>query len=119
MACDKAKRHSRKAIVVPLMQALKKMTPTQRTIILAHLDDKTHATLCDVVSRVVKSKSIPKKRSKSLKKRLAPYKADFRFVTSAKNSAKAKKKRLVQMGGNPLALILGTALPLLLNLFRK
>jgi hypothetical protein len=112
------RRHQKK-VLLPFLHVLKTIKPRDRTIILAHLDDVTRDALYETIANVLSTPKLPMRKRLFLKSKLQPYKADLRFLADKKNSSSKKKKKLTQMGGGAIGHVLGTAVPLLLNLFAK
>jgi len=100
---------------LPFMQTLKQINPSHRTILLGHLNDETCEALYEAVKNVLENPKITPSRRAMLRKRLSPHKKVLRNLVKKSGSRSAKKKNLTKLGGNPLALILGTAIPLLLD----
>lgn len=109
----------KKAVVLPLLHALKSIKPEHRVIILAHLDDETRDALYEAITHVLRSDRIPFRKRLFLKSKLKPYKNHLRYLTSEKRSGEQKKKRLTQIGGGPMAYVLREAIPLLLDVFPR
>jgi len=106
---------------LPLIQVLKELKPYQRQILVEHLDEDACKTLGFCVSTVLKKggglsnrnqiKCCVKSNKLLIGKIIKPNKT--------KREGKAKQQALALFGGNPLALILSTAIPILLDLIRK
>ena len=109
----------RKKEVIPLLNVLKSMNSTDRIIILAHLDDKTRDDLYLTIDSVLKSEKVPIQAKLNLHKKLHHHKGHLKQLTNKTISKQTKKKKLIQIGGNPLKIILNVALPLMLDLFPK
>jgi hypothetical protein len=105
--------------ILPFIHTFKTLRPAQRVILLAHLDDKSCNLLCECCANVLHNSKIPTAKRKRLSKALLPHKAALRQLVHPSGSLTAKRKKLYQLGGGPLSLILGTALPLLVDLLRK
>ena len=105
-------------VVLPLLNALRSLEPDKRVIILSHLDDVAKDHLYETIAHVIRSDKVPFEKRLFLKKKLGPYKDQLRFITSRKN-VKQKSRKLAQIGGGPMTHLLGTAIPLLLNLYSK
>ena len=114
-------RVRKKKVVLPLMQTLVGMTPSQRTIIMHHLDDTSQDMLLDVVQYVLSSSEnkLPKEKVQGLSEILSEHKCDLRYMCNNKKSCKLRRRKMKQMGGFPLGLVLSAAIPMLLNLFRR
>lgn len=108
-----------KKSLIPLLHVLKSIKSSDRVIILAHLDDKTRDAIYKTVSQVLKSKKLPIQNRLHLRDKLNTFKTDFRYITSSNGCQSKKKKKLTQLGGNPLSLVLDNALPLMLDLFPR
>ena len=112
-------RSKQKKVLLPLLNTLKSLKPDQRVILLSHLDDKTRDQLYETINAVMTSESVPMRKRLFLKSKLSPFKTDFRFLTNRRAAPASKKRRLLQMGGAPMGVILRTAVPLLLNLYEN
>lgn len=107
---------------IPLLQVLKEMKGYQRQIILSHLDNKSLELICDGVGCVFKKH--PQQIDSRVRKKVFGVARQNRkklqlLMSGRQKNLSSKKRALIQLGGNPLALILSTAIPLLMNLFRK
>lgn len=105
--------------MVPLLNALKCTKSKDRIIFLAHLDDKTRDDLYLTIASVLKSNKVPIETKLALKKKLHPHKESLRCLIAENEPKDKKKKKLTQIGGSPMKILLNTALPLMLNLFPK
>ena len=111
---------------IPLFQILKELKPYQRQIILDHLDNDSCESLSYCIATVLKSKN--KKISDQNKKELGSCIKDnksliIRILKEGKGSSHrqhlSKKRALAKIGGNPLGLILTTAIPILMELLNR
>ena len=102
--------------ILPFLQTFKDLQPTQRGIMLAHLDDKSCEVLYEAISNVLQNPTVTEAQRKRLKKVLQPHRQCLRSLISRRGSRASKRKKLQQIGGFPFAAILGTAIPLLVNL---
>lgn len=107
--------------LLPLLQTLMGMTPAQRTVVVAHLDTKSQDMLIDTIDYVLRMgrQKLPKDKAAELSEVLSEHKDDLRYVCDRKRPIKSRRKRMQQIGGFPIGLVLSTALPLLLNLLKK
>ena len=102
---------------LPLMQVLKKLKHYERQIVIDHLDDKACLELKNSLHTVLTKKSkVPEAERAKLKRCLKQNHALFSKLLTPKTGKCSQKKTLARLGGNPLALILSSAIPLLLNL---
>lgn len=111
--------HTHRDNLIPLLNILKSMKSKDRIIILAHLDEETRDALCATINSVLTSAKVPIETKLKLKKKLYRHKDDFRHLSSEEATTSSKKKKLSQLGGNPMKVVLDAALPLLLDLFPK
>lgn len=111
-------QRSRK-VILPLLNALRSIPHNQRVILLAHLSDSTRDHLYEAIARVLRSERVPFAKRLFLKSKLAPYRHQLRYLANERASPVRKRRALAQIGGGPMKHILGTAIPLMLNLFPK
>lgn len=107
---------------LPLFQVLKELKAYQRQIVIDHLDSKSCNSLSSCIKSVLKQGPKIKKNKKQLQLHIRQNQKELSRLFSnskKKKSYHSKKKILARIGGNPLALILSTAIPMLMNLFRK
>jgi hypothetical protein len=105
--------------MLPFLQVLKDLSPNQRAIILAHIDEASCETIYETVSNVLKNRSVSDTDARKLRKILAPHKGCLRSLASKRLSSTQKRRKLYTIGGLPLGTILGVGIPLLLNLIRS
>ena len=102
---------------VPLLQVLKDITPEQRTIVLGSLDARACNSVVGCVRSVMKSKKLNKKTKDKLRKALSSQKDTLRkLIGEAKSS---RKRELLPSVGGGLGVLLGTAIPILLEVARS
>ncbi len=106
---------------LPLIQVLKEIKPYQRQIVVDHLDDDACQSLGFCVSTVLSQGNslINRKQVKCCVKANKSTIKNIIKSPKTKKQRQAKKHALAAFGGGPLALILSTAIPLLLNLLKK
>ena len=85
---------------------------------MSHLDDVSRDALYETINKVLTSNSVPLRKRQYLKSKLMPFKNDLRFLADRRKSSTFKKKKLTQMGGAPMGVLLRTAVPLMLNLYK-
>ena len=101
-----------KYIILPLLAILADLSATQRTFMLAHLNEKTLRTLCCVVDKVLHGK-FPSLVKENLSRKLSANKKSLRQLCRGRRlSEKSVRNHLTKMGGGPMKLILNTAVPL-------
>lgn len=106
-----------KKSLLPFLHVLKSLKARDRIIILAHLDDETRDSIYKTISQVLRSNKVPIQNKLYLRDKLKSHKDNLRYLINQKKSSTQKKKKLTQIGGSPLSVLLNTALPLMLNLF--
>lgn len=109
-------------IVLPLLQSLSDVKPTnRRSILLSHLDDEACELLYETIRHVIQSENLPPRAKNHLAKALGPHKKDIMSVAGdsgrggGKRSRALKRKKLAQMGGFPIGAVLRFAIPILLS----
>ena len=106
---------------IPFIHAIKSVPSKYRPIILDHLDNNSREILYATIEKVVKAK--PETHTKGVVKKVKKYcglhKDKFRYLSKVKGSSLRKKKILSQVGGFPLAAILSTAVPILIDYISK
>lgn len=112
-------RASHRNALIPLLNVLKTLKSSDRIIILAHLDEETRDALYLTIASVLRSNKVPIEAKLKLKKKLSPHKKTLRHLICETSSEQSKKKKLTQLGGGPMKLLIDTALPLMLDLFPK
>ena len=102
---------------LPLLQILKEMKGYQRQIVVDHLNPKATRCLKNCITLVLKKKPKNKKAvtNQTLKKHIQQNQQAFKHLLSS--NGKNTNRMLARVGGNPLATILSTAIPLLMSLF--
>ncbi len=111
--------NKKKKVVLPLLHVLNSLSPDKRTIILAHLDFRTLDDLYQVTKHVLHTPKLPDLSREYLGKKLLPFKDTFRYLGNDAKSRGSKRKKLMQVGGGPFKHILATAIPLLLDTYKK
>ncbi len=96
-----------------LLRLLKGLTSKQRVGVLRCMDDSSCECVFEAVANVLRNDKIDQATRNRLKKCLGPHKKILRYLSNPKGSIKNKKKKLQEIGGFPLGMILKTALPFL------
>ena len=102
---------------IALAQVLSELKNYQRQIILQYLDDKG----CNVIKSyadLILHKGHKSPAQKKIKRLIETNKNDLYDVMMTTSKKKSKSK-IAKIGGNPLALILSTAIPLVVELLKK
>jgi len=105
---------------LPLIQVLKELKPYQRQLVVEHLDSEACQTLGFCLSTVLQKGSnlSNKNQIKCCVKANKVLIGKILKPPKSKKGQKAKQQALTLFGGSPLALILTTAIPMLLNLLK-
>lgn len=108
---------------LPLLSVLQKLEASDRQILVDHLDKESFDTLQFCLKKILQEGKKKKKKSESLTNLVREHHLTFESIlglgSKKKKSFKQKRLALAKIGGNPLALILSSALPLLINLLKK
>lgn len=105
---------------IPLFHVLRELKPYQRQLILDHLDSKSCRSIISCVKCVLKAGKSKKSKDVQLQKCIKQHHQVFaKLLSSSKKGKKSSARMLARVGGNPLGLILGAAIPLIMNLFKK
>jgi len=106
---------------IPLFQVLKELKDYQRQIIVDHLDDSTCKSLANCIASVLrKSRRISHHQKQQIKRAVRIHQKFLKKIISAEGSpknsgSKRLKTSLTRIGGEPLGLLLSTAIPLLVE----
>ena len=103
-----------------LVKALKSMKPQHRVVILSHLDERARDQLCECIHELLFSSRISSRKRLLLRLKLMDHNHNLRTVCGppGKRTASKKKKNLVQMGGAPMSILLKSAIPYLMDIFK-
>lgn len=104
-------------IALPLLQILSILPPKSREIIVKHLNTDACEILYTSVCNTLYNRDLLNKGELRIK--LNPYKNNLRYIINENKKSNLRHKKLIQIGGNPLGLILGATLPILFNYLFK
>lgn len=104
---------------VPLLKVLCELKGYQRQILLEALDTNSTKTIKKSLALLLKKGHKLKCRDKIQSCIKANKKCLGIILSPSGQSLKRTKKELVSLGGNPLLLLLASALPLILDLIKK
>lgn len=108
--------------IIPLLTVLRSIRPSYRVIILAHLDDVTRDNICEALKYILVSDKVPLEEKIKLDKKVKREKDNnnYQSLFKKRKSSNRKRKDLLRMGGaTSMAYILKTAIPYLLDVYRK
>lgn len=111
--CNSSVRISRKKLqtAYPLVKLLLRLNSQDRQHLLQYLNSEACDVICECIHNSITNKDL--KCRKSLCEKTKSEKDTIRYLVNPKHKVDIKRKKLVQIGGNPLGLILSVALPLL------
>ena len=92
-------------MILPFLQTLRELKPTQRQILLAHIDIPSCEILYETIANVLSSERVSVKTRRRLKKTLAAHKKCLRVLVNKKKSHANRRKKLYSIAGSPLALV--------------
>lgn len=112
---------------LPLLSVLQKLGANERQILVDHLDKDACDTLQFCLTKVLQEGKKRRKKTQSnlMTKLVRENQSNFECILGVcgkkkkKLTHKQKRLALAKIGGNPLALILSTAIPLLLNMIKS
>ena len=100
-----------------LITILKRINNKDRPDVIKYLNKDGIDIVCETVHNILFNNiNLNNRKKKKLKKLLINKRRDMESIADHKKSYNRRQSLLRQHGGNPLALILGTALPFLTNL---
>ena len=105
--------------LLPLYLLLKQLPSKKRTELLQYLDEESAESLYEAVHNILTNPIIGPTQRRRLYRVLKPHKVTLRYLGDKRKSKKQKRQKLAQIGGNPLALILSTAIPILTEILMK
>ena len=95
------------------LKILKKLNNNQRSILLHFLSDNALNEICDCIHNTLfENWNLKSTTVKRLRKVLNGLEKPMKTLATKGNTLQRRKKILLQHGGNPLAAILGVAIPL-------
>lgn len=101
---------------VPLIKLLLRLTNEDRQTILNYLNLEACSVLCECVHNAITNQDVTCR--KDLSDKTKSEKENIRFIVKPVGKSSLKQKKLVQIGGTPLMMLLSVGLPLLANYLR-
>jgi len=100
--------------VLPLLNAIRSVkSPQLQNALLSKLSDDACEELYEMIANVLVNPKVKAATRTRLRKVLAPHKPCLRYMAKKSNPPTLKRRRLMQVGGFPLAAIINAAIPLL------
>ena len=120
----KTKTHniSRKKLskLLPLLNLLKRLSSEERKVLVGYLNQEACDAICQCIHNSITNQDIASQHRQSLKRKTGGVKQTLRYLSNADKPLHLRQKKLSQIGGNPLGIILATVLPILTSfLFGK
>ena len=105
--------------VYPFLEFLSRLNSADRTLLIPYLNGDGCESIYECVHNGLWSKALSIKKRKEIKKNLKQDEKHFRCILNGDVCSQTRQKRLTQVGGNGLGLILTSVLPLLAEHLRK
>lgn len=116
---QKRKKPVLNASFLPFLQIVGELHPSKRQILIPLLNDRACQALSHCVKLVLeegKATAAPNV-VKRLKKCLTKNKLEFKHILDSDKKS-VQRKALTTIGGNPLAFLIASAIPMLVNLLK-
>ncbi len=94
------------------------MKAEHRIVILSHLDDRARDQLCECIHEILYSSRVASRKRLRTALKLIGHSHDLRSVADSSKTRAHRKKKLVQIGGSPMSVLLNAAIPHLAEIFR-
>ena len=105
---------------LPFLKLLSRVSDEDRVILIQHLNKDTCDVVCQCVHNTIKNPNILANDRQAISQKIGSKKDIIRYLSDASRPVHVRQKKLSQLGGNPLGLILSVAIPLLIDfLFKK
>lgn len=106
--------------IIGLLKKIKKMSPQQFSTMVETINDKTVDDLCQCVYNVIYTDlHFSKKKKTCLKKHIHKNCSKARLkMLSEKSAPLSKRRKAMRQEGKGLPLLLASAIPFLINLFK-
>ena len=116
----------RKRVLLPLLNILKSLPAPKRSVLISYLNHDTLDGLYELIIDLNRSSKIPFHIRYKLAKKLRSSCDDFDCMIRGaekkphkKPSPKVQMRRLIHLGGSPMADMYKVAVPYLLNVFKN
>jgi predicted nucleotide-binding protein (sugar kinase/HSP70/actin superfamily) len=111
----KVKKLSKKKLtkVLPLLELLSRLPPKQRETAASYLNDEGCEAICECVHNSITNLSTNLATRTKFKQKTKASANILRFLANDKKSPAARRKKISQLGGSIIGLILSVAIPLL------
>jgi hypothetical protein len=117
----KVKRLSRKKLtkMAPLLNLLSRLSTEDREIAATFLNDEACEAMCECVHNSITNLSTEETVRDHFKQETKPVIKTLRFLADENKPVSARQKKLPQLGGGILGLVLSLAIPLLTSFLAK
>jgi hypothetical protein len=104
----------------PLLKLLTRLSSEERKALVGYINQEGCNAICQCIHNSITNQDIASQNRRNLKQKTAGVKETLRYLSNASKPVHLRQKKLSQIGGNPLGIILATVLPILANfLFSK
>jgi len=106
---------------LPLFQIVGELEPAKRQILLTHLDEESTRALARSVTDLLRHSDLPvdAARKKRIRRAVDAHRPAFKTILRGRGGIGKRREALTAVGGGPLALLLSTAIPLILGQILK
>jgi hypothetical protein len=112
-------RKNKASQICKLVDLLADMSPCDRKTIIPYLNEEGCKSIYECVNNALYNKDIPAEKKRLIRKYLKNDVGCYRSLLKTNLHAKTKQKKLCQVGGRGLGLILEAVLPILTDIARN
>ena len=98
----------------PLLKVLEKTPDEEKSHIINSLNEDAILALCECVHNALSNQNVANRQK--LCRGTKQYSSELRYIAHGRSNPRQKCKKLVQVGGGAIGLILSAVIPLLTNL---
>ena len=105
---------------LPFLQLLHDLSAKERELVLQYVNPEGCELICQCIHNSINNRQIPVATRATLVQGTGDIKDIFRYLSNKTKPVHLRQRKLTQVGGNPLGLILAGVLPLITHfLFPK
>lgn len=108
-------KRSQSLSVCYLIDVLASLEPEERETIIPYLNEDGCKSIYECVHNALYNKDIPAEKRRQIKQHLKKDEGCYRSLLKTNLHAKTKQKKLCQVGGKSLGILLDAVLPLLIE----